>query len=160
MIQLEEQKIQLKFLNGIQNRGLTPSYNVGGGNCVFISLAQIVFGDASKFKFMRYMIIHRLQSFPEKYQGEMNNFSDYCDRMAVNGKVASPLLFQAIADICFSVVECYSINDFLVPFDIIYPLRFSTIDDCKGRIRLWIQGSHCMALVDHQSQPLIKNIFP
>ena len=91
------------------NRGLTPVDNLGGGNCVFISLAQIVFGDATRFKFMRYMIVHRLRSFPEKYEANINKeFEGYCNSMAVSGKAASSLELQAIADICFSVVECYS----------------------------------------------------
>ena len=54
----------MKFLSGTLSRGLNPADNDGGGNCVFMSLAQIVFGDDTKFKFMRYMIVHRLRSFP------------------------------------------------------------------------------------------------
>ena len=54
----------MKFIDDLLKLGLTPANNEGGGNCVFISLAQIVFGDATKFKFMRYMIVHRLRSFP------------------------------------------------------------------------------------------------
>jgi hypothetical protein len=73
----------------MRNRGLTPINNLGGGNCVFISLAHLVFGDASKFKFMRYMIVHRLRRFPKQYQGNINNFSMYCNSMAVDGKPAS-----------------------------------------------------------------------
>ena len=49
------------------SRGLIPVHNLGDGNCVFISLAHIVFGDPSKFAFMRYMIVHRLRRFPQKY---------------------------------------------------------------------------------------------
>jgi hypothetical protein len=66
-IQLRKQNEQNIFINGMRNRGLTPINNLGGGNCVFMSLAQIVFGDASKFKFMRYMIVHRLRRFPKQY---------------------------------------------------------------------------------------------
>ena len=51
----------------MQNRGLTPINNLGGGNCVFMSLAHVVFGDAAKFEFMRYMIVHRLLRFPKQY---------------------------------------------------------------------------------------------
>ena len=69
------------------------------------------------------------------------------------------LELQVIADICFSVVECYSIEDFCVPVKTIYPLRFQEMPECKSCIRLWIKDSHCMALVDYQSQPLIRNIF-
>ena len=68
-MQLNEEKAKKAFKNGILNEGLTPINNDGGGNCVFISLALIVYGDAAKFKFMRYMIVHRLRSFPNKYQG-------------------------------------------------------------------------------------------
>jgi len=114
-IQLRNQNEQTLFKNGMRNRGLAPISNLGGGNCVFMSLAHVVFGDATKFKFMRYMIVHRLRRFPKQYQGEINNFPMYCNSMAVNGKAASQLELQAVADICFSVVECYSTRDFLVP---------------------------------------------
>ena len=79
--------------------------------------------------------------------------------MVVNGKSATMLELQAIADICFSVVECYSTQDFLVPKNTIRPIRFDQMFECTGRIRLWIQAGHCMALVDQNSQPLIQNIF-
>ena len=54
----------MKFIDRMLNKGLTPASNEGGGNCVFMSLAQIVFGDVTRFEFMRYMIVHRLRSFP------------------------------------------------------------------------------------------------
>ena len=56
------------------SRRLTPVDNDGDGNCVFISLAQIVLGDPMKFEFMRNMIVHRLRGFPEKYQGKIHEF--------------------------------------------------------------------------------------
>jgi hypothetical protein len=59
--------MKLKFVDDILNRGLTPIDIIGDGNCVFSSLAELVFGDASRFEFMRYMIVHRLRSYPEKY---------------------------------------------------------------------------------------------
>ena len=135
--------------------------NLGGGNCVFMSLAHVVFGDAVRFKFMRDMIVHRLRRFTKQYQGDIKNFSMYCNSMAVNGKPASPLELQAVADICFSVVECYSTNDFLVPTHTMFPLRLTSVSqECNPRIRLWTQDTHCMALVNNESQqPLIKNIF-
>jgi len=106
-------------------RGYTPIHNVGDGNCVFISLAQIVVGDTAKFQFMRQIIVQRLRNFQTKYDdGYINNFRDYCDVMDINGRAASMLELQAIADICFSVVECYSERDFYMPMHIIYPLRF------------------------------------
>ena len=77
----------------------------------------------------------------------------------MNGKSATRLELQVISDICFSVVECYSTEDFLLPMDVIYPLRCATVSDCKGRIRLLIRHNHCMALVDYKAEPLIKNIF-
>ena len=46
------------------SRGLTPVGNVGDGNCVFISLAQIILGDAAKFEFVRYMVVDWLRTFP------------------------------------------------------------------------------------------------
>jgi len=49
--QQEEQTT--KFISGMLSRGLIPIENRGGGNCVFISLAQIVMGDSAKFDFMR-----------------------------------------------------------------------------------------------------------
>ena len=73
------------------SRELIPIDNDGDGNCVFISLAQIVFGDPTKFEFMRYMIVHRLRSFPDKYRGKQHKFSDYCDNMSKNGEAASHL---------------------------------------------------------------------
>jgi len=66
-IQLQNQNEQKLFIAGMQNRGLTPIKNLGGGNCVFMSLAHVVFGDASQFDFMRYMIVHRLRRFPSQY---------------------------------------------------------------------------------------------
>ena len=132
----------------MQSRGLTPVYNAGDGNCVFISLAQIVFGDPTKFAFMRYMIIHRLKSFPKKY----HKFPNYYNSMAINNRPASELELQVIADICHSVVECYSTNDYLKPTNTIRPLRFC---ESTSYIRLWIKDDHCVALVDHQCPPLI-----
>ena len=105
------------------------------------------------------MIVHRLRSFPNKYQCQISNFSEYCDSMSKNGEAASHLELQAVADICFSVVECYYIGDFLVPVHIIRPLRVPKMPKCTSCIRLWIQPSHCMALLGRQSLPLIKNIF-
>jgi len=46
-MQLRDQNEQTLFINGMQNRGLTPINNLGVGNCVFMSLAHVVFGDAS-----------------------------------------------------------------------------------------------------------------
>ena len=144
----------------MRNRGLTPIDNLGGGNCVFMSLAHVVFGDAARFKFMRYMIVHRLRRFPKQYKGDISNFPMYCNSMAVNGKAASPVELQAVADICFSVVECYSSDDCFVPTQTIYPFRLCSVSKSTSRIRLWIQDAHCMALVTTKPyQPLIKNIF-
>ena len=64
-----DEKANIEFENGILNEGFTPIDNEGGGNCMFISLALIVFGDAGKSEFMRYMIVHRMRNFPKKYQG-------------------------------------------------------------------------------------------
>ena len=144
----------------MQSRGLTPINNLGGGNCVFMSLAQVVFGDATKFKYMRYMIVHRLRRFPKQYQGSINNFEVYCNSMAVNGKPASPLELQAVADIFLSIVECYSTNDFFVPTHTMLPFRLSSPSPCTPRIRLWIKDTHCTVLLNIESQqPLIQNIF-
>ena len=144
----------------MRNRGLTPINNLGGGNCVFFSLAKVVFGDAAKFELMRYMIVHRLRRFPKQYQGKISNFEVYCNSMAMNGKAASPIELQVVADICLSVVECYSTNDFFAPSHTIFPHRISSLSECTSRIRLWIKGAHCMVLVtDRPQQPLIKNIF-
>jgi len=44
----EEEEAQLAFKRGLKIRGLTPISNLGGGNCVFMSLAQAVFGDVTK----------------------------------------------------------------------------------------------------------------
>jgi len=79
--------------------------------------------------------------------------------MAVNGKEGTHLELQAIADICFSVVECYSTSNFLVPVKVIYPLRFETVPESKNVIRLWVLGGHCVALASPQAQPLMQNIF-
>ena len=79
--------------------------------------------------------------------------------MSKNGKAASQHELQAIADICLSVVECYSTEDFFVPNDITLPLRFSSVPECKSIIRLWVRDNHCVALVESQSMPLIQNVF-
>ena len=49
----QEQGEQAIFISGMLSRGLIPNYNLGDGNCVFISLAHIVMGDSAKFDFMR-----------------------------------------------------------------------------------------------------------
>ena len=79
--------------------------------------------------------------------------------MSKNGEAASQRELQAIADICLSVVECYSTEDFFVPNDITLPLRFSSVPECKSIIRLWVRDNHCVALVESQSMPLIQNVF-
>ena len=124
-IQLRQQEVQISFICGMLYRGYTPIHNAGDGNCVFISLAQIVVRDTAKFQFMRQMIVRRLRNFQTKYdEGQVNHFKDYCDIMDMNGRAASMLELQAIADICFSVVECYSAPDCFMPMHIIYPLRY------------------------------------
>ena len=75
--------------------------------------------------------------------------------MAANGKPAGALELQVIADICFSVVECYSTGNFNKPVYIIQPLRCPEIPECKPRIRLWVRPGHCMALVDDSKPHLI-----
>ena len=47
MMQLREYTAKKAFDNGVLNEGLTPVDNDGGGNCVFMSLALIVFGDSA-----------------------------------------------------------------------------------------------------------------
>ena len=145
----------------IVSRGFTPVDNEGGGNCVFMSLAELVFGDADRFEFIRYMIVHRLRSFPEKYFTDMTNFEDYCNNMAAYSKPASMKELQVAADIFFAVIECYSINDPIEPANIIWPLRLSSkLIDQPNYLRLWTQGTHCIALRNTNSpQPLIQNIF-
>jgi len=66
-IKQREYDIKMRFIEGMQNQGLTPVENSGGGNCVFMALAEIVFGDASQFDFMRHMIVHRLRRFHKQY---------------------------------------------------------------------------------------------
>ena len=66
-IRPREQEVQMAFKCGMLRRGYTPIHNVGDGNCVFISLAQIVVGDTAKFQFMRQMIVRRLRNFQTKY---------------------------------------------------------------------------------------------
>jgi hypothetical protein len=105
------------------SREITPVDNIGDGNCVFISLAQIVLGDATQFEFIRHMIVTWLRNFPSKYKNKIHNLPDYCNTLAVNKKPASTLELQVIADICFSVVECYSSQDFNKPVHVVYPLR-------------------------------------
>ena len=97
------------------------------------------------------MIVHRLRSFPEKYQNNSKDFSDYCDKMAVDGKAASIRELQVASDIFCSVIECYSIENFLVPQNTIWPLRISKISASTNILRLWVQGAHCMALVSTRS---------
>jgi hypothetical protein len=92
-------------------RGITPVYNLGDGNCVFISLAQLFFQDSSKCDFTRFMISHRLHQFPNKYHATKT----YCTNMLIGKKPATGLELQAIADICFSVVEIYSTENFYQP---------------------------------------------
>jgi len=132
----------------MHSRQLTPVDNTGDGNCVFISLAQIVLKNPSQFEFMRYIIVNWLRNFPQKYKSRKPNLSTYCNTMIISGKPASTLELQVIADIFFAVVECYSTQDFNVPVHVIQPLRLGQMDGCKSRIRLWVSVAHCMALVD------------
>ena len=145
------------FLNGMLNRGLIPVENAGGGNCVFMSLAELVFGDPNRFEFMRSMIVHRLQRFPQKNFHKTTNFSDYCNNMLTYRKLASHKELQAAADIFFAIIECYSIEDSTEPVNIIYPLRLSSVPaEQVNCFRLWMQGLHCVALVDQESpRPLV-----
>jgi len=105
------------------------------------------------------MIVQRLKSFPKKYKEKRKQFSEYCYRMTVNGTEGTHLELQAIADICFSVVECYSTSNFLAPVKVIYPLRFGSVPESKSVIRLWVLSGHCIALASPQAQPLMQNIF-
>ena len=142
------------------NRGFTPVDNLGGGNCVFISLAELVFGDANRFELMRYMIVHRLRSFPEKYFKNTTEFPNYCNNMLIPGKPASQKEIQAASDIFFAVIECYSTQDPTAPANTIWPLRLSTVSpEHINTLRIWTQGTHCVALVDNKSHPLVINIF-
>ena len=95
-------------------------------------------------------------NFPDKYIDRNINFSDYCEKMAVNRTEATSL--QIIADICFAVVECYCSRDYFVPIRVFEPLRAGKMSECKRRIRLWIQPGHCLALIDPASKGLIQNI--
>jgi hypothetical protein len=101
------------------------------------------------------MIVQRFRSFPIKYCEKRNNFSEYCSGMAMNGMEGTQLELQAIADICFSVVECYSTSNFFVPIKVIHPLRFPSVPKPTTYIRLWVQARHCVALVSPQAQPLM-----
>ena len=83
----------------------------------------------------------------------------YCERMMVSGKNGGMRELQAIADICFSVVECYSTENYLVPFHTIEPLRVQKKNECLSHIRLWIQAGHCTALIDYTSDEIIQNIL-
>jgi len=85
-IERREKEIKKRFTSGMHSRGLTPIPNPGTGNCVFTSLASLIFGDATKHQLMRYMIVHRLRSFPNKYHRN----SAYINSMAVSGNPASP----------------------------------------------------------------------
>jgi hypothetical protein len=54
VLRRQEQEEQTTiFISGMESRGLIPIENCGDGNCVFISLAEIVMGDSAKFDFMR-----------------------------------------------------------------------------------------------------------
>jgi hypothetical protein len=110
-----------RFLDGMRNRGLTPVENVGDGNCVFIALAELVFGDASKFEFMRYMIVHRLQTSPQKYfhPTTPSPLSTYCHNMLIATKPCTHTELQSAADSFFSTIELYSTKDHNTPATII-----------------------------------------
>jgi len=105
------------------------------------------------------MIVQRLKSFPTKYQHRRNKFSDHCDSMALTRVAGTELELQAIADICFSVVECYSNSDFYTPMKVIYPLRYGLVPKPTRCIRLWVLTGHCVALAAPHAQPLMQNMF-
>ena len=120
----------------------------------------MVFGDANKFELVRYMIVHRLRSFPEKYFTNIREFPDYCNNMATFSRPASQKELQAAADIFFAVIECYAIEDSTEPANHIWPLRMGTISARHTNcLRIWTHGAHCLALVENESKPLIANIF-
>ena len=73
------------------------------------------------------MIVHRLRHFPEKYFENPTESQDYCNNMATYRKPASQKELQAAADIFFTVIECYFIEDPITPANIIYPLRLSKV---------------------------------
>ena len=81
--------------------------------------------------------------------------------MLIPGIAASHKELQAAADIFFAVIECYSITDYTTPDNVIWPLRLPTVSpEHVNILRLWTQGTHCVALFDNNSpKPLIKNIF-
>jgi len=79
--------------------------------------------------------------------------------MAIDGTPGTELELQAIADICFSVVECYSTSNLFAPLKIVYPLRFATDPESAGCIRLWVLPGHCVALVNSKAEPMMQNIY-
>jgi hypothetical protein len=79
--------------------------------------------------------------------------------MALARTPGTELELQAIADICFSVVECYATKDSFTPAKVIYPLRFSTVAKPTRCIRLWVLPGHCMALVAPNSEPHLHNLW-
>jgi hypothetical protein len=79
--------------------------------------------------------------------------------MALARTPGTELELQAIADICFSAVECYTTKGSFTPAKVIYPLRFSTVAKPTRCMRLWVQPGHCMALVAPNAQPHLHNIL-
>jgi len=127
-----------RFVNGIRNRGFTPVKNAGDKNSVFMSLAELVFGDANRFEFVRYMIVHRLRRFPEKYFHNTSESPDYCNNMATFTRPPTHKELQVAADIFFAVIECYSLEDYKEPTNIIYPLRAPKVStEHVNTLRIW-----------------------
>ena len=70
-------------------------------NAVFKYLSTTIFGDASRHELMRYMIMHRIKNFPQKYHK--------CK------KSVSTIELQAVADIFHTEVEMLPSHHRIVP---------------------------------------------
>ena len=137
---------------------------MGGGNCLFAALSKILWDEEIYHLLMRKMIVDRIMSFPRKYNTHRSysDFLQYCEKMSNNGTPGNSVEIQAISDIAFAKVECYSTNSILKPIWIFTPLRIGKMNEfteekLKRRIRLWlIEESHVVALVDENSPMMCK----
>ena len=77
---------------------------------------------------MRLWIVDRMATFPNFYniRVKSENFSNYCQKMAIRSTPGSYLELQVASDIFFAVIEVYKESNLDEPYQVIMPLRHRT----------------------------------
>ena len=135
------------------NHSIYPLDNTGQGNCVYNSVAYQVWGKPFS-QLLRSMVVDRLMKFPSKYctNKSLSEFKNQCQKIVKNCQSVSFIEIQAISDIFYATIECYSTTDYNTPTRVIKPLRQYSFNPINT-IRLWIKDdrSHCLGLLQDKS---------